>query len=47
MFQEMHDQGFRVVLHVLGAPHDLHGRVAIVTGAKYVVPGIGTRPFLR
>jgi alpha-glucosidase/alpha-D-xyloside xylohydrolase len=28
MFQEMHDEGFRVVLHVLGAPHDLHGRVA-------------------
>ena len=28
MFHEMHDEGFRVVLHVLGAPHDLHGRVA-------------------
>lgn len=27
MFQQMHDEGFRVVLHVLGAPHDLHGRV--------------------
>ena len=28
MFHEMHDEGFRVVLHVLGAPHDLHGRAA-------------------
>jgi alpha-glucosidase (family GH31 glycosyl hydrolase) len=28
MFREMHDEGFRAVLHVLGAPHDLHGRVA-------------------
>jgi alpha-glucosidase (family GH31 glycosyl hydrolase) len=27
MFREMHDDGFRVVLHVLGVPHDLHGRV--------------------
>ena len=27
MFREMHDEGFRVVLHVLGVPHDLHGRV--------------------
>ena len=26
-FQEMHRQNFRVALHVLGAPHDLHGRV--------------------
>jgi hypothetical protein len=26
---------------------DLHGRVAIVTGAKYVFPGIGTVLFLR
>jgi alpha-glucosidase/alpha-D-xyloside xylohydrolase len=28
MFHEMHDEGFRVILHVLGAPHDLHGEVA-------------------
>jgi alpha-glucosidase (family GH31 glycosyl hydrolase) len=28
MFSEMHHEGFRVVLHVLGAPHDLHGHVA-------------------
>ncbi len=28
MFREMHEEGFRVALHVLGAPHDLHGRVA-------------------
>lgn len=28
MFHQMHDEDFRVVLHVLGAPHDLHGRVA-------------------
>jgi alpha-glucosidase/alpha-D-xyloside xylohydrolase len=27
MFREMHEQNFRAVLHVLGAPHDLHGRV--------------------
>lgn len=27
MFHEMHDEGFRVVLHVLGVPHDLHGNV--------------------
>jgi alpha-glucosidase/alpha-D-xyloside xylohydrolase len=27
MFRQMHDEDFRVVLHVLGAPHDLHGRV--------------------
>jgi alpha-glucosidase/alpha-D-xyloside xylohydrolase len=27
MFHEMHEDGFRTVLHVLGAPHDLHGRV--------------------
>ena len=27
MFREMHDEGLRVVLHVLGAPHDLHGKV--------------------
>jgi alpha-glucosidase/alpha-D-xyloside xylohydrolase len=27
MFQEMHRQNFSTVLHVLGAPHDLHGRV--------------------
>jgi alpha-glucosidase (family GH31 glycosyl hydrolase) len=27
MFHEMHEEGFRIVLHVLGAPHDLHGRV--------------------
>ena len=26
---------------------DLHGRVAIITGAKYVIPGIGTVLFLR
>lgn len=26
MFNEMHREGFRVVLHVLGVPHDLHGR---------------------
>jgi alpha-glucosidase (family GH31 glycosyl hydrolase) len=26
MFDAMHHDGFRVVLHVLGAPHDLHGR---------------------
>ena len=26
---------------------DLHGRVAIVTGAKCVTPGIGTILFLR
>jgi hypothetical protein len=26
---------------------DLHGRVAIVTGAKYVIPGIGIVLFLR
>ena len=26
---------------------DLHGRVAIVTGAKYVIPGIGTVLLLR
>lgn len=28
MFHQMHEEDFRVVLHVLGAPHDLHGRVA-------------------
>jgi alpha-glucosidase/alpha-D-xyloside xylohydrolase len=28
MFREMHTQNVRVVLHVLGVPHDLHGRVA-------------------
>jgi hypothetical protein len=28
MFREMHDEGFRVVLHVLGVPHDLHGSVS-------------------
>jgi alpha-glucosidase (family GH31 glycosyl hydrolase) len=28
MFGQMHDEGFRVVLHVLGVPHDLHGRIA-------------------
>src|SRR5262249_22150519 len=27
MFREMHSQDMRVVLHVLGVPHDLHGRV--------------------
>jgi hypothetical protein len=26
---------------------DLHGRVAIVTGAKYVIPGIAAVLFLR
>ena len=28
MFHQMHEDGFHVVLHVLGVPHDLHGRVA-------------------
>lgn len=28
IFREMHDEGLHVTLHVLGAPHDLHGRVA-------------------
>ena len=28
MFREMQEEGFRVVLHVLGAPHDLHGHIA-------------------
>jgi alpha-glucosidase/alpha-D-xyloside xylohydrolase len=28
MFHEMHEDEFRIVLHVLGAPHDLHGGVA-------------------
>jgi alpha-glucosidase (family GH31 glycosyl hydrolase) len=28
MFREMHGEDFRVVLHVLGVPHDLHGRVS-------------------
>ena len=28
MFRQMHEEGFRVVLHVLGVPHDLHGSVA-------------------
>jgi alpha-glucosidase (family GH31 glycosyl hydrolase) len=28
MFQQMHEEDFRVVLHVLGVPHDLHGRVS-------------------
>jgi alpha-glucosidase/alpha-D-xyloside xylohydrolase len=28
MFREMHDEGFRVALHVLGTPHHIHGRVA-------------------
>ncbi len=27
MFREMHSEDMRVVLHVLGVPHDLHGRV--------------------
>jgi alpha-glucosidase (family GH31 glycosyl hydrolase) len=27
MFQLMQQDGFRVILHVLGVPHDLHGRV--------------------
>ncbi len=27
MFTELQGEGFRVVLHVLGAPHDLHGAV--------------------
>lgn len=28
MFHQMHDDDFRIALHVLGAPHDLHGRVS-------------------